>query len=134
MRTLAVVAASMLTVLGCTSVNPLRDLSGVDRIEIWDLRIQDVHAKAKFITDAGVIASVVSMVQGTGGGWRRGSFTPPSGYLRFRFLKSAQEIAAIGVGPRFLVIWPSQSWYTKNISPEIEANLQYIADLAQNPN
>ena len=98
--------------------SPVPNLAGTDRVEIWDQRIQDIHSKPRVVTEARVVASVVRVIQGEGGDWKSGSFTSPSGYLRFIFFSGSRTIAGIGMGDGFLVINTPDGWYSKDISAE----------------
>jgi hypothetical protein len=118
--------------VGCASASPLPNLTSIERVEIWDQRVQDIHAKPKVISDPQVIAHIAAIIQGNGETWQSGSFTEPSGYMRLVFIKSSRMIAAVGVGARFLVYGPSDNWYSRQLNADDEMNLQRIANSTLN--
>ena len=132
MRRLVFFLVAMGGFVGCALASPLPSLAGVDRVEIWDRRTQDIHAKPRVFTNAQIIAQVVAIVQKNDGAWQSGAFTEPSGYLRLVFVKSSRMIAAVGVGPHFLVFGASDNWYSNQLDADDEANLQRIANSTPN--
>ena len=130
MRAFALSTILAATVAPLAFANPVPNLADADRIEIWDQRIQDIHSEPKVVTDPRIVASVVRIVQGYGGGWRSGSLTSPSGYLRFVFIRASRTIAGIGLGERFLVFSTPDGWYSKEITAESEMSLNRINDNA----
>src|ERR1700679_405880 len=103
MRALAICSVLAATIAPLASANPVPNLADADRIEIWDQRTQEIHSKPNVVTDGHVLAAVIRIIQGGADGWKSGSFTSPSGYLRFVFFKGSRTIAGIGLGNKFLV-------------------------------
>jgi hypothetical protein len=102
--------------------NPV-DFSHATTVDVWDERISDLHATPVSITESNEIVALAGAIQNAPGDWKRGSFTAPSGYLRFVFKRDSKVIAAIGLGEQFLVRGGESDWEFKKISRELEAKL-----------
>src|SRR4051812_19344759 len=97
-----------------------KDLARSDMVEIWDQRISDSHATPVEIVDAKIVQAIVGAITDSKTEWKRGSFTAPSGNLRFIFRSGSTVIAGVGLGDGFLVRTIAGGWESKKISKEIQ--------------
>ena len=99
------------------------DLTRATVVQAWDQRVSDLHSTPVVITDSNSIAALRDAIQNAPGKWEAGSFTAPSGYIRFIFRRDSQVLAAIGLGDGFLVQGSGGHWESKKITKELEAKI-----------
>src|SRR6266498_4327188 len=123
MKTAFLLALVMVCDVALAADRKQEDLRRADSIEVWDQRVSDLHSTPTKITESEKVIDLVNAIQDSPGTWKRGSFTAPSGYLRFVFRRGAEAITGIRLGEGFLVRGGGGDWEFKEISKDLEAKL-----------
>jgi hypothetical protein len=128
--------ATLLFIIALTAAASVRgadgkdqDLVRADSVEIIDERLSDLPVTPIKIVDPNIVQAVVGAIPASPAMWRRGSFTAPSGYLRFIFRSGSNVIDGVGLGDGFLVRGGGGDWESKKISKEIENKLASFAQI-----
>jgi len=139
MKLALIFGAAMVACASASAAEPRwEDLTNATAVRVVDQRvpafrsttnglIPDMRSAGIIVTNSNTVTALIRAVQDAPGKWKRGSFTVPAGYKSFAFLRDSRLLGVIRLGDQFFVRGSGGHWEYKDITKELEAKINAIA-------